>query len=145
MMKRLCQEQPKEWDRFIPALLFAVREASQESLQFSPFELLFGRTVRGSMQILKELWTHEEQDPEIRTTFQYVVDLRNCVEETCSLARKNLAKAAVKQAKYFNQKAKHRSLKVGDKVLVLIPNKANKLQMTWKGPYVVTDRVNNFD
>jgi hypothetical protein len=145
MMKRLCQEQPKEWDRFIPALLFAVREAPQESLRFSPFELLFGRTVRGPMQILKELWTHEDQDPEIRTTFQYVVDLRNRVEETCSLARENLAKAATKQAKYFNQKAKHRNLKVGDKVLVLIPNKANKLQMTWRGPYVVMDKVNDFD
>ena len=145
MMKRLCQEQPREWDRFIPALLFAIREVPQESLQFSPFELLYGRTVRGPMQILKELWTHEDQDPDVRTTFQYVVDLRNRVEATCQIARENLARAAKTQAKYFNKKAKKRDLRVGDKVLVLLPNKCNKLQMTWKGPYVITDKVNDFD
>lgn len=60
MLKHLCQEQPKEWDRYIPALLFSIREVPQESLQFSPFELLYGCTVRGPMQILKELWTKEE-------------------------------------------------------------------------------------
>ena len=34
-------------------LLFAVREAVQESLGFSPFELVFGRTVRGPLKVLK--------------------------------------------------------------------------------------------
>ena len=43
ILKRLCSEQPKEWDRYIPAALFAYREVPQSSLGFSPFELLFGR------------------------------------------------------------------------------------------------------
>lgn len=145
MLKHLCQEQPKEWDRIMPGLLFAIREVPQESLQFSPFELLYARTVRGPMQILKELWTNEEQGEELRATFQYVVDLRNQIEDTCRMARENLAKASARQAKYFNRKAKDRQLKVGDKVLVLLPDKTNKLQMLWKGPYVVTDKVNNCD
>nr|KAG5707596.1 hypothetical protein BaRGS_030978 [Batillaria attramentaria] len=45
MLKKCCQEKPKNWDRFIPAVLFAYREVPQESLGFSPFELLYGRTV----------------------------------------------------------------------------------------------------
>ena len=52
MLKMICAENPKDWDRYIPALLFAYREAPQESLGFSPFELLYGRTVRGPMAIL---------------------------------------------------------------------------------------------
>lgn len=145
MLRHLCQEQPKEWDRFVPALLFAIREVPQESLKFSPFELLFGRTLRGPMQILKELWTKEEQNDETRTTFQYVVDLRNRIEGTCKMARDNLSKASMKQAEYFNRKSKQRKFKVGDKVLILIPNKNNKLQMTWRGPYIVTDKMNVCD
>ena len=47
MLKRMCAEKPKHWDRYINALLFAYREAPHESLGFSPFELLYGRTVRG--------------------------------------------------------------------------------------------------
>ena len=57
MLKKLCSEQPKHWHRYINALLFAYREVVQGSTGFSPFELLFGRTVRGPMMILKQLWT----------------------------------------------------------------------------------------
>lgn len=141
MIRRLCQEQPKEWDRFIPALLFAYREVPQESLQFSPFELLYGRTVRGPMQILRELLTEEEVPEETRTTFEYVANLRNRIESTCKIAHESLAKAAKKQAKYFNKSAQQRKLAIGDQVLILQPERQNKMQLSWKGPYVVTDRI----
>ncbi|XP_064475154.1 uncharacterized protein LOC135389103 [Ornithodoros turicata] len=39
MLKKTCQERPKDWDRYLEALLFAYREVPQESLGFSPFEL----------------------------------------------------------------------------------------------------------
>ena len=57
MMRRMCAERPKDWDRYLPALLFTVREVPQESLGCSLFELLYGRNVRGPMAILRELWT----------------------------------------------------------------------------------------
>ena len=65
MLKRMCAERPKDWDRYLPALLFAYREVPQESLGFSPFELLYGRTVRGPMCILKEVWTKEATEPDV--------------------------------------------------------------------------------
>ena len=45
MLKRLCSEQPRQWHRYINALLFAYREVPQESTGFSLFELLYGRSV----------------------------------------------------------------------------------------------------
>ena len=63
MLKRLCSEQPRQWHRYINPLLFAYREVPQESTGFSPFELLYGRAVRGPMFILKELWTKELEEP----------------------------------------------------------------------------------
>jgi transposase InsO family protein len=65
MLRRMCAERPKDWDRYLTlsAMLFAYREAPQESLGFSPFELLYGRTVRGPMSILREFWTKEIPDP----------------------------------------------------------------------------------
>ena len=33
-LRRMCAERPKDWDRYLPALLFAVREVPQESLGF---------------------------------------------------------------------------------------------------------------
>ena len=35
--RRMCAERPKDWDRYLPTLLFAVREVPQESLGFSHF------------------------------------------------------------------------------------------------------------
>ena len=47
MLRRLCSEQLRQWHRFINSLLLAYREAPQGATGFSPFELLYGRTVRG--------------------------------------------------------------------------------------------------
>ena len=50
-MRRLskCYEEcalnaKKDWDRYLPALLFAVREVPQDSLGFSLFKLLYDGT-----------------------------------------------------------------------------------------------------
>ncbi len=60
MLKRMTSERPKDWDKYVNALLFAYREVPQESLGFSPFELLYGRTIRGPMSVLKDLWSKKE-------------------------------------------------------------------------------------
>lgn len=67
MLRKMCSERPTDWDIYLPALLFAYREVPQESTKFSPFELMFGGTVRGPMMVLKELWTKEVQ-PEVKTS-----------------------------------------------------------------------------
>ena len=55
MLKRLCAERPRDWDRYLGPALFAYREVPQESSRFSPFELLYGWPVRGPMTILKRV------------------------------------------------------------------------------------------
>ncbi|KAL8568228.1 hypothetical protein ACOMHN_027751 [Nucella lapillus] len=145
LLKKLCHEQPRCWDRYIPALLFAYRESPQESLGFSPFELLYGRTVRGPLAVLKQIWTDEEAEEEVKTTAQHVVDLRNRIEETCALAQENLKKASCQYAKYFDRKARPRTFKPGDKVLLLLSAKHNKLQVSWQGPYEIVERVGEAD
>lgn len=54
MLSKYCEDTEKDWDEGIPYVLFAIRETVQESLGFSPAELVFGYTVRGPLKILKE-------------------------------------------------------------------------------------------
>ena len=143
MLKKMCQERPKDWDRYLPAVLFAYREVPQASTGFSPFELLYGRTVRGPMQVLRELWTKCEA-PEVRNTYQYIFDLRNKLEETCQLARENLQAAQGEFKHHYDKKTKKRSFEVGQKVVVLLPTD-NKLLLQWKGPYEVVEVLNRMD
>ena len=131
MLKKVSSEKPRDWDRYIAPLLFAYRGVKQESLGFSPFELLYDRSVRGPMEILRELWTKENMEGEIKTTYEYVLDLRNRIADTCELARTELAKAQERQRNYYNKRAVNRELKVGGRVLVLRSNDNNKLLMHW--------------
>ena len=147
MLKRMVQEQPEEWDRFIDPLLFAYREAPLRSLGgFSPFEVLFGRTVRGPMSILRELWSKEEIEDDVRDTYEYVLDLQHRLKDTCKLVAESLQKAQETQKEYFDRKAKPRALTPGDEVLIMLPTDNNKLLMKWRGPYTVKEKIatNNY-
>ena len=44
MIRSYCFDTKNNWDEGIHLLVFAVRESVQESLGFSPFELVFGHT-----------------------------------------------------------------------------------------------------
>ena len=47
MIQTFCFDSQKDMDDGICMLLFAVREAFEESVGFSPFELVFGHSVGG--------------------------------------------------------------------------------------------------
>ena len=123
---------------YINPLLFAYRELPQESTGFSPFESLYGRAVRRPMFILKELWTKNVEDPEVKNSYQYVFELREKLEDTLKLGHTELQKAQNKGKHYYDRKTKVRKFVPGDKVLVLLPTDHNKLLMQWKGPFEVS-------
>ena len=121
--------------------LFAYREAPQDSLGFALFELLYKRRVKGLLRILRQLWTRKQADPEVRTTYQYVVDQRNRLEETWEMAHEKLRKHRVIQKRQFDYRAKDRTFRHGDLVLIFLPTSDNKMLMQWRGPFKVLKRV----
>jgi hypothetical protein len=96
------------------------------------------------MSLLHDLWTHNEPG-EVRLTSEYVFELRNRIAETCELAHQNLADAAANQKRVFDRKTVERTFEPGDEVLLLLPEKRNKLQVAWQGPYSVLERVGQCD
>jgi len=93
------------------------------------------------MSILRELWTKQTADPEVKTTYQYVIDLQKRLEQTCDLAREELAKAQNKQKKYYDVRSKDRVFQPGETVLILLPTDENKLLMHWKDPFGILERT----
>ena len=77
MIKMYCIENSRDWGEGIHLLLFAVRESVQESLGFSPFELVFGHVVHGPLLLLKEKWLDE--DPEKISVLKYVATFKGCL------------------------------------------------------------------
>lgn len=76
MLRKYCQDPAKDWDEGVSLVLFAVRETTQESLGFSPAELVFGHKVSSKTNVL-----------------DYVSTFRERLHTAWSLARESLASA----------------------------------------------------
>ena len=131
----------QKWHHYINPLLFAYCEVPQESTGFAPFELLYGRAVRGPISILKELWTSDIEESEVKNSYQYVFELREKLEDKLEIAHSELQKVQQRGKPCYDRNAKVRKFKPGDKVLVLLPTDHNKLLMQWKGPYDISEVV----
>ena len=44
-----------DWDLFVPHVIFAYRQTPHSLTGFSPFQLIYGVNVRGSLEVLREL------------------------------------------------------------------------------------------
>jgi len=142
---KVVSERPQDWSRYITPLMFAVRDTPQDSTGFTPFELLFGHRVRTPLTLLKHLWTSEKEDTEVKTTYQYVLDLRERIEETCQLAQEEIAKVQKRNQTYYNRRARKRRLNIGDSVLLLLLTENNKLTLASRGPHKVVEKVGEVD
>ena len=141
MIKMYCIENSKDWDEGVHLLLFAVRESVQESLGFSPFELVFGHAVRGPLLLLKEKWLDE--DPEKISVLKYVATFKDSLFRAGQMAKRNLQESQSKMKVWYDRKAKSRCFEPGDRVLVLFPVVGNPLQAKYSGPYKVVKKISD--
>ena len=139
MIRSYCFDTEKDWDEGIHLLLFAVRESVQESLGFSPFELVFGHTVRGPLKLLKEKFLSD--DDRSLNLLQYVSDFKIRLSKACEAAWSNLKSAQSKMKLRYDENAQDRNFEPGDKVLALLPIPGKPLQARYYGPYTVDKKL----
>ena len=129
----LKKTEGKNWDELLPYLLFTYREASTD---FSLFELVYGRPVRGPLDILKVSW--ESSPKSSKSVVSYVQER---LQNLCDLVRINLQQTQTAQKLWYDRNARSRAFDPGDQVLVLLPTSNNTLLAEWQGPYQITRRV----
>ena len=54
MLMKVTEENPHDWDKFLPAVLFAYRQTIHESTGYSPCQLMFGRDTNSPLDNFKE-------------------------------------------------------------------------------------------
>ena len=140
MLSKFCLDNTQYWDRFVPLLLFCTRDTVQESLGFSPFQLLFGHKVRGPLSVLKAKCLEEG---ETQNLLEYVDEFTQRLQRCRQLARENLESAQKKMKKWYNQKSVRRSFSPGDMCLVFLPISKGALSARYFGPYRVLEKVSD--
>ena len=136
MIRSYCFDTEKDWDEGIHLLLFAVRESVQESLGFSPFELVFWHTVHGPLKLLKEKFLSD--DDSSLNLLEYVSDIK-----ACEAVGSNLKSAQSKMKLRYDENAQDRNFEPGDKVLALLPIPGKPLQDRYYGPYTVDKKLSD--
>lgn len=139
LLTKIAHFNHKNWDRLLPCVLFAYRESPQETTGYAPFELVYGSLPRGPMALVKDLWLQPNLELETISTYQYVIDLKQRINEGCKIASLKTEKQKEKSKKLYDRKAKQRTLVPGDKVLLFLPCGENKINSEWKGPFSVVD------
>ena len=134
MLRKFVSDTGKDWDKWLPFLLFAYREVPQASTGFSPFELLYGWSVQGPLDLLKRSWEIPASSPGNVGVVQYVLQMRDRLEQYREEAQENLKKAQQNQKRWYDAHARQSEYQPGQKVLLLLPSSTSKLLAKWQGP-----------
>ena len=139
MLRRVLKGEKRDWDRMLPFVLFAYREVPQATVGFSPFELVYGRDVRGPLDVLQEDWI---KNADVETdVLHYVMDVRERMEAAREIVEENARTAQQQQKTYYDKKTRETNLQEGDKVLLLFPTSTKKFIAQWQGPYKIVRRI----
>ncbi len=141
MLRKFVADTGRDWDKWLPFVLFAYREVPQASTGFSPFELLYGWQVQGPLDLLRKSWEDPVSRTEEKGIVQYVLEMRDRLEQYREQARENLQEAQQAQKQWYDQHARLRQFQPGQKVLLLLPTSSNKLLAKWQGPYTVVRKM----
>lgn len=144
MLRKFVSDTGRDWDKWLPFVLFAYREVPQASTGFSPFELLYGWRVQGPLDLLRKNWETASSGDVAKSEkgiVQYVLEMRDRLESYRDQAQENLRLAQKAQKTWYDQHARSRELTPGQKVLLLLPTSTNKLLMKWQGPYTVVRKM----
>ena len=68
---------------------FAYREVPVETLGFSPFELLYGRSVPGPLSLLKDSWLETPTASNLKSVVEFVLDMRERLRSSITHAQQH--------------------------------------------------------
>lgn len=139
MLRVYCIEAGKDWADSLPLLLFAIQETVQDSLGFSPAQLVFGHSIRGPLRLLSDQLLENETALVLVT--EHVDTLRKRLRRTCEITKLNLASSQAVMKECYDRKSVVRSFEPGESVLALLPIPGSSLQSRFTGPYIIERKV----
>lgn len=118
--------------------MLAARKVVQESLGFSPNDLVFGHKVRGPLSLLMDNVTKSETPENL---LDYVNGFQRRLYLASKLARENLDKAQLKMKTWLDFRSEGREFSPGDQVLMLLPVTGSSFLARFAGPYSIIKQV----
>lgn len=141
MLRAYCVETGKDWVDGLPLLMLAIRSTVQESLGFSPADLVFGHVPRTPIKLISEQFL--SKSPSHVPILDYVSTFREHLHKVWEVARKHLSATQAKMKSRYDKKSVARSFQPGDSVLVLLPVPSSPMHARFSGPYVIEKKLSD--
>ena len=138
MLSKLSTGDRRRWDEWLPYVLFAARDTPHSATGFTPFELLFGREVRGPSAALHQAWTAKKTLP--ASVVSYMMETQERLQTMTDTAKKREQETRKKTKSYYDRTAREDPLEEGDQVLALLPAGPRGISASWEGPFTVLQK-----
>ena len=125
-MLKKSLEHKFDWARQIKYAVFACRSAPNRDLGFSPFELVFGKTVRGLLELLGDMWVSKES--KAMNVCRWVEELEERLCVVWDAMRERMIEAKDSMKKEYDKRTGDRSFEEGAMVLMRVPGLSRKIR-----------------
>ena len=142
MLAMWTDEHQTDWDRHLALLGMAYRSAPQESTAETPNMINLGREITLPVDLVLDAPPEDGQVP----SSQYALDLQERLRLVHEAARAHMSKQMVSQKRHYDQNVRLVTYHPGDLVwlhsLARKPGKSYKLTRSWKGPFLILEKIN---
>ena len=138
MLSMYISEHPKDWDVFLPYVLFAYRTSVQPSTGESPFFLMFARDPAFPYDLMYGMAPTTDAPA---TIHEYRGGMIQRISDGYERAQRCLQKAQASQRNHYDARHRPPTLGVGDLVLLKAQKRQSKFSKRWIGPFRITGMI----
>jgi len=127
IISKVAIDHPNQWHRYMPAIMWALREAVNSTTGVAPWTLVFGRVPTGPLSVLKNHWIGTEELPVSfgKTATEYLRDVQERLQIAEQYAGPHTEAEQRRYQKYHNLRSADKNFEVGEHVLVLWPDRTS--------------------
>ena len=98
-LRAYCDNQQEKWVNYLPGILLGLRMSVNSTTQYSPYYLMFGRTMRTPLDCA--LLPKDSLGLSVK---QYITEVQNALKLSVEVANQNTANTKQKQKQVFDKK-----------------------------------------
>jgi len=136
MLYHVIQQHGWQWHRVIPLATWSLREVPNATMGVSPYMLVYGRSPRGPLAVLKESWTGQR---DLRADLNkpvedYMCELRSWLKSAADWAVLHARHGQEVYVPNYNLRSRDKHFCEGDTVTVLNDEASGEFDQRWQGP-----------
>jgi hypothetical protein len=142
LVARVAAEHPKKWTAYLPFIMWALREAPNETTGVPPYLIVYNRLPSGPLAILKESWLGNRDLPVSlgKKAEDFLRELKENLEAAHAYVDEHTRAAQHKYVHYHNLRTRSKKFVVGEKCLILQPDStASRVFSKWRGPAEIVE------